>query len=70
MKKLSLLAFAAAFAATPVLADEVTSHHDDAPAASTTSVEKHVSDDGCASKTVHKENDAGDSTTVHKTNCD
>lgn len=26
--------------------------------------------DGCKSKTVHKENDMGDSKTVHKTNCD
>ncbi len=69
MGKLGLLAFAAAFAATPALADEVTMHHDDAPAANSTSVEKHVTDDGCASKTVHKEDDAG-STTVHKTNCD
>lgn len=26
--------------------------------------------EGCESKTVHKENDEGDSKTVHKTNCD
>ncbi len=54
-------------------ADEVVIHRDtvDAPPPSTsTTVEKHTSSDGCASKTVHKENDTGDSKTVKSTNCD
>jgi hypothetical protein len=65
----------AAFAltASSAFADETIIRHDDGPAAVETShthVEKHISPDGCASKTVHKENDQGDSKTIHKTNCD
>ena len=58
-------------------ADEVVIHRDaapvvvdPAPSSSTTTVEKHVSPDGCASKTVHQENDVGDSKTVHSEDCD
>ena len=70
-----------AFVASAVLfagsayADEVVIHRD-APAAvvvpseSHTTVEHRSSSDGCESKTVHKENDMGDSKTMTKTNCD
>ncbi|MCX8253147.1 hypothetical protein RHAL1_04160 [Beijerinckiaceae bacterium RH AL1] len=58
-------------------ADEVIIHRDaapvvvdPAPSSSTTTVEKHVSPDGCASKTVHSENDVGDSKTEHTEHCD
>lgn len=60
-------------AVAPALADEVIIHRDDAPpppTTSTTTVEKHeapVTD--CSSSTVHKENDAGDSKTVTRSNC-
>lgn len=52
-------------------ADEVVIHHDDVPPppSSSTTVEHRESSDGCASKTVHKENDLGDSKTVTKSNC-
>ena len=72
MSRLGILAMALALCSTPVLADETIVHHDGdaAPPASSTTVEKHDSGDGCASKTVHKENDEGDSKTVHKSNCD
>ena len=52
-------------------ADEVVVHQDDmaAPTTSKTVVEHHDSPDGCSSKTVHKENDMGDSKTVKKTDC-
>lgn len=52
-------------------ADEVVIHHDDVPPppSSTTTVEHHESSDGCSSKTVHKENDMGDSKTVTKSDC-
>ncbi len=57
------------------MADEVIIHRDapvvePAPTSSTTTEEKHTSSDGCASKTVHQENDVGDSKTVHTENCD
>ena len=58
------------------MADEVIIHRDapvvvePAPSSTTTTEEKHVSPDGCASKTVHQENDVGDSKTVHTENCD
>lgn len=68
MTKIGIIAATLAFVVSPALADEVVVHHDDDTTAK--SVEKHVSGDGCASKTVRKENDAGDSKTVHKTNCD
>lgn len=38
------------------------------PSASTTTIEKHGVD--CDSKTVHRENDLGESKTVTRTNCD
>ncbi len=72
MLKIMLIA-ATVLSAGTAFADEVVIHRDgvDAPPSSTsTTVEKHTSSDGCASKTVHKENDAGDSKTVHATNCD
>lgn len=53
-------------------ADEVIIHRDDVPpppTSSSTTVEHHESADGCSSKTVHKENDLGDSKTVTKSNC-
>ena len=59
------------------MADEVIIHRDaapvvadPAPSSTTTTVEKHEGADGCASKTVHQENDVGDSKTVHTENCD
>jgi hypothetical protein len=72
MLKIMLLA-ATMLTAGTAFADEVIIHRDsvDAPTpSSTTTIEKHESSDGCASKTVHKENDAGDSKTVKTTNCD
>ena len=58
-------------------ADEtiVKEHHDnDGPGIAvkipTPGVEVRDRDSGCTSKTVHKENDEGDSKTVHTTNCD
>ncbi len=77
MKK--LFAAAAVFAAllAPAFADEtiVKEHHDnDAPGIAVKvpvpGVEVRDRDAGCSSTTVHKENDEGDSKTVHKTNCD
>ena len=51
-------------------ADEVVIHHDDVPPpTSSTTVEHRESSDGCSSKTVHKENDLGDSKTVTQSNC-
>ena len=52
-------------------ADEVVIHHDDVPPppSSSTTVEHRESSDGCSSKTVHKENDMGDSKTVTKSDC-
>ena len=73
--KTFLIAAAALALATPALADEVIIHRDapvvadPTPSASTTTVEKHEGADGCASKTVHQENDVGDSKTVHTENC-
>lgn len=73
--KTLLIAVATLALATPALADEVIIHRDapavvdPAPSASSTTVEKHEGGDGCASKTVHSENDAGDSKTVHTENC-
>ena len=51
-------------------ADEVIIHREDAPppSASKTVVEHH-DEGGCDSKTVHKENSMGDSTTVKKSDC-
>lgn len=72
-----LMIFAAAlFGTGTAYADEVVIHRDapavvvERPAATSTTVEHHVSSDGCATKTVHKENDMGDSKTVTKTDCD
>lgn len=52
-------------------ADEVVIHRDDVPPppSTSTTVEHHESSDGCSSKTVHKENDMGDSKTVTKSDC-
>ena len=52
-------------------ADEVIIHRDDAPPPPTskTVVEHHDDVGGCDSKTVHKENGMGDSTTVKKSDC-
>ena len=77
MKRI-VIAAALAAATSPLgmaVADEVIIHRDapvvvePAPSTSTTTVEKRESVDGCASKTVHQENDAGDSKTVHTENC-
>ena len=42
----------------------------DRPASESTTVTRKEHGDGCSSKTVTKENDAGDRTTVHKESCD
>ena len=69
-----MLVAATMLSAGTAFADEVVIHRDtDAPpppSSSSTTVEKHTSSDGCASKSVHKENDAGDSKTVQTTSCD
>lgn len=74
-----LLVATAAFAAllVPAFADEtvVKEHHDnDGPGIAVKvpapGVEVRDREGDCTSKTVHKENDEGDSKTVHKTNCD
>lgn len=71
MLKVMLLA-ATMLGTGTAFADDVVIHRDgaDAPPAASTTVEKHDSGDGCQSKTVHKENDEGDSKTVQKSNCD
>ena len=70
MKKIALVAALSLFAVSPSFAEEVVIHHDGDSATTSKTVETHVNGDGCASKTVHKENDAGDSKTIRKTNCD
>ena len=52
-------------------ADEVVIHRDDVPPppSTSTTVEHRESSDGCSSKTVHKENDMGDSKTVTHSDC-
>ena len=69
MLKITLVA-ATMLVTGSAMADEVTIHRDDVPPPSSrTTVEKHESSDGCSSKTVHKENDMGDSKTVTKSDC-
>ena len=69
MLKIALVA-ATMLASGTAFADEVIIHRDvPPPPSSTTTVEHHESADGCASKTVHKENDMGDSKTVTKSDC-
>ncbi len=54
-------------------ADEVIIHRDAEvapPSSTSTTIEHRSSGDGCATKSVHRENDAGDSKTVTKTTCD
>lgn len=70
MLKLVLVA-ATMFVSGAAFADTVVIHRDDVPPppSSSTTVEKHESVDGCSSKTVHKENDLGDSKTVTKSDC-
>jgi hypothetical protein len=63
------------FASSAALADEVVIHHDGPDAVAVPPPDHHVvvehdSSEGCQTKTVHKENDEGDSKTVSKTNCD
>lgn len=74
MLKSLCLSAALVLCAGTAFADEVIIHRDSTdvapPPSSSTTVETHHSDDGCASKTVHKENDEGDSKTVTKSNCD
>ena len=76
MKLAMIVAAALLGVAGTASADEVIIHRDapvvadPAPSSTTTTEEKHVSPDGCASKTVHQENDVGDSKTVHTENCD
>jgi hypothetical protein len=70
----SVLTASAILFAGSAYADEVVIHRD-APAAVVTpsehtTVEHRSASDGCASKSIHKENDMGDSKTVTKTNCD
>ena len=65
-----MLVTAAMLVTGTAFADEVVIHRDDAPPpSSSTTVEHHESSDGCSSKTVHKENDMGDSKTVTKSDC-
>ncbi len=69
----AMLIAAVVLSAGAAYADDVIIHRDSVdapPPSSSTTVEKHTSADGCASKTVHKENDAGDSKTVNSTSCD
>ena len=69
----TVLVAATLLVAGSAFADEVIIRRDaDAPApvSSSTSVEHRSSSDGCASKTVRKENDLGDTKTVTKTNCE
>ncbi|MHB8886834.1 MAG: hypothetical protein ACYC5H_17455 [Methylovirgula sp.] len=77
-KIISLMIVATAlFAGSAAFADEVVIHHNrsDAivpvppPPGPHTVVVEHRSGD-CRTTTVHKENDAGDSKTVRKTDCD
>jgi hypothetical protein len=76
MIKVMIIA-ATMFGAGTAFADEVVIHRDSAPVivdhaapSTSTTVEHRSSSDGCASKSVHSENDMGDSKTVTKTNCD
>jgi hypothetical protein len=74
MKIITLTAAAFFLAATGAYADEVVIHRsssDAMPAESDshTTVEKRMTPDGCASKTIHKDDGAGDSKTIHKTDC-
>jgi len=79
MLKIALVSFAV-LCTTGAFADEVDVHAGPGPAVvapggagdvdtSKTVVREHDSGAGCASTTVHKENDAGDSKTVNRTNC-
>ena len=57
-------------AAGNAFADEVIIHREDSPPPATkTVVEHHDSADGCESKSVHKEDGMGSSTTVKKSDC-
>ena len=74
MLKVMLLATATVLVTGTAFADEVIIHRDSVetappPVSSSTTVERRSSSDGCDSKTVHKENDTGDSKTVTTTNC-
>ena len=75
MIKIMLIA-ATMLGAGSAYADEVIIHRDAPrevvaePPASSTTVEHRSSSDGCATKSVHSENDMGDSKTVTKSNCD
>ena len=63
------LAAAAMLAAGAAFADEVVIHRDSPPPETSRSVTETHTDTGCSSKTVHKENDMGDSKTVTKSDC-
>ena len=63
------LAAAVMLAAGTALADEVIIHRDTPPPETSRTVTETHGDAGCSSKTVHKENDMGDSKTVTKSDC-
>jgi hypothetical protein len=75
-----LIGLSSAFLSSNVLADETIIHRDDSPPGIVvplpipqpehreTTVERR--DHGCDSKTVHRENDIGDSETVRKEHCE
>lgn len=71
-----MLLSGALFAGSAAFADEVVVHHDDAgvavpvPPPDHKVVVEHHSGVDCDTKTVHKENDAGDTKTVKKSHCD
>ena len=76
MIKIMILA-AATLSAGSAYADEVIIHREapravivEPPVSSTTTIERREHGDGCATKSVHSENDSGDSKTVTNTNCD
>ncbi len=65
----TVLAVATMLATGSAFADEVVIHRDSPPPESSRTVTETHSDAGCSSKTVHKENDVGDSKTVTKSDC-
>ena len=69
MLKIILVAGTMVFAGS-AFAEEVIIHREDAPPPPTSkTVVEHHDAVGCETKTVHKENGMGDSTTVKKSDC-
>lgn len=68
-----MIAGSALFIGSTAFADEVVIEHPGAvppPSEHKEVTVEHHSDSDCKTTTVHKENDEGDSKTVHKTDCD